>query len=144
MKQKLMRWLQPPVFEGDDTKTSRAGLLNEVILVSIVIVALFTFSSLLGNNTTTSSRIIAALLALLLALSWRMFRSGKITFIAFAMPIAVFIAYTGAIISLGTIRTPMAAGYSFLIVLVVLLFRLPGILVATIASSLAIDRKSVV
>ena len=138
MKQKLMRWLQPPVFEGDDTKTSRAGLLNEVILVSIVIVALFTFSSLLGNNTTTSSRIIAALLALLLALSWRMLRSGKITFIAFAMPIAVFIAYTGAIISLGTIRTPMAAGYSFLIVLVVLLFRLPGILVATIASSLAI------
>jgi len=45
MKQKIVRWLQPPVFEGDDTKTSRAELLNEVILVSIALVALFVFGS---------------------------------------------------------------------------------------------------
>jgi len=138
MKQKIVRWLQPPVFEGDDTKTSRAELLNEVILVSIALVALFVFGSLLGNNTPTSSRIIAALLAVLLALSWRMLRSGKTTFLAFAMPIALFIAFTGANISLGTIRAPMAAGYALWIILVVLLFQLPGTLVATIASSLAI------
>ena len=48
MKQKIVRWLQPPVFEGDDTKTSRAELLNEVILVSIALVALFVFGSLLA------------------------------------------------------------------------------------------------
>ena len=133
-----MRWLHPPVFEGDDAKTSRAGLLHEVILMSIALAALFTFGSLLGKNTPSSSRIIATLLVLLLALGWRSLRNGRITFIAFALPIALFISITGVNISLGTIRTPTAAGYLFWGILVGMLFQLPGILVSTIASSLAI------
>ena len=109
MKQTIMRWLQPPVFEGDDTKTSRAGLLNAVISTSIVLTAVLTFGSLLGENTPTSTRIVATLLLAALALGWRMLRSGRITFVAFALSIVLFICLTAVNIGLGTIRTPMAA-----------------------------------
>ncbi len=133
-----MRWLEPPVFEGDDVKTSRAGLLNEVIFISMAITAMLTLGSLLGKNTPDSARIIATLLLVLLALGWRSLRSGKIAFVALALPIVLFITFTGVSISLGTIRTPMAAGYLFWVILVGMLFQLPGILIASSASSLAV------
>lgn len=122
MKQTIMRWLQPPVFEGDDTKTSRAGLLNAVISTSIVLTAVLTFGSLLGENTPTSTRIVATLLLAALALGWRMLRSGRITFVAFALSIVLFISLTAVNIGLGTIRTPMAAAYLFWVIIVGMLF----------------------
>ncbi len=138
MKQTIMRWLQPPVFEGDDTKTSQAGLLNAVISTSIVLTAALTFGSLLGENTPTSTRIVATLLLAALVLGWRMLRSGRITFVAFALSIVWFICLTAVNIGLGTIRTPMAAAYLFWVIIVGMLFQLRGILVATISCSLAV------
>jgi PAS domain S-box-containing protein len=52
--------------------------------------------------------------------------------------ILLFIFLTGANISLGTIRTPMAATYLYWVILAGKLFQLPGILLSTVAGSLAV------
>ncbi len=138
MKNTLERWFQPPVFEDDEAKTRRASLLSAVMLISMALTALFIFGVFLGANVPTRSLIIGSLLLVALALGWRSMRSGRITLIAFTLVIVSFIFLTAAIISLGTIRTPSAAIYVFWVILVGMLFHLPGILVATIASSLAV------
>ena len=138
MKKTIRRWLQPPVFEGDEAKTRRAGLLSAVMLSSMALAALFIFGAFLGTNVPSSSRIIATLLLAALALGWRGIRSGRITLIAFALSVVIFVFFAGVNFSLGTIRTPSAAIYVFWVILVGMLFDRPGILVATIASSLAI------
>ncbi len=138
VKNVAIRWFQPPVFEGDEEKTRRASLLNELILASLLLTALVIVAALLGSKTPTSTLIIAVLWLILLALSWRMLHSGRINLVAFALPMLFFVALTLTNISLGTIRAPVAAIYVFWVILVGLLFESSGILIAISASSLAV------
>ncbi len=138
MMNTIKRILAPPVFRGDEEKTRRASFLNEVIGINLLFGALITVVALLGSNVPTSSQIIAISLLVMLALAWRILHSGRIDFIAFALSILGFVFLTGANISLGTVRTPTAALYVIWILVVGVLFQLPGILMSTSASSLAV------
>ena len=133
----VKKWLAPPVFQGDDEKTRRASFLNEVICINLLFGALVTVAVLLGSNVPTSSLIIAMSWLVMLTLGWRILHNGRITFVAFALVMLFFVFLTGANISLGTVRTPTAAFYVIWIIVVGVLFHLPGILIATSASSLA-------
>ncbi len=138
MLSKVKRWIAPPVFKGDEEKTRRASFLNEVIGINLFFGALVTVAVLLGNNVPTSSLIIAISWLVTLTLGWRLLHNGRITFVAFPLTILFFVFLTGANISLGTVRTPTAAFHVIWILLAGVLFQLPGILMATSASSLAV------
>ncbi len=134
----IKRVLAPPVFPGDEEKTRRASFLNEVIGINLFFGTLVTVAVLLGDNVPTSSLIIGTSWLVMLTLGWRILHSGRITFVASALVIFFFVFLTGANISLGTVRTPTAAHYVIWILVVGILFQLPGILMATSASSLAV------
>ncbi len=134
----LQRRLAAPVFQGDKEKTRRAALLKLVMSSSLFLTALIIVALLLGQNTPRSSLIIASAWLALLLQGWQLLQRGKVSFVAFALPILFFVFLTGANISLGTIRTPTAAIYVFWVILVGMLFKLPGILIATVSSSLAV------
>jgi len=134
----IKRVLAPPLFPGDEEKTRRASFLNEVIGINLFFGTLVTVAVLLGDNVPTSSLIIGTSWLVMLTLGWRILHSGRITFVASALVIFFFVFLTGANISLGTVRTPTAAHYVIWILVVGILFQLPGILMATSASSLAV------
>ena len=127
----VKRWLAPPVFQGDEEKTRQAGFLNELIGINLLVAFLITAAVFLGNNVSTSSQIIAISWLVMLALAWRILRTGRISFIAFALSILCFVFLTAANISLGTVRTPTTSLYVIWILVVGMLFQLPGILIAT-------------
>jgi PAS domain S-box-containing protein len=138
MFSKINHYIVPPVFQGDEAMTRRAALLNETFFVSALFTVLVILSTLIGNNVPTSSLIIAILWLIILTLFWSMARRGRTNLAAFGLPIALFIAITLSSISLGTIRTPTAGFYIFWGMLVGMLFHVPGLLIATSASSLAV------
>ena len=138
MIDKIMPWLAAPVFEGDEEKTRTAGLLNQAVSASLILTVLVFIGSLIGNNVPASAKVIAGTWFFVLLLSRVLLHSGKVNFVASILTLLFFVFITAANISLGTIRTPTAAIYTFWVVLVGMLFKLPGIVFATISSSIAI------
>jgi diguanylate cyclase (GGDEF)-like protein len=138
MMNTIKRVLAPPVFPGDEEKTRRASFLNEFIGINLLFGALITVAVLLGNNVSTKSQIIVILWLVLLALGWLILHRGRVALVAFTLSAICFVFLTGASISLGTVRTPTTALYVIWILVVGILFQLPGILMAASASSLAV------
>lgn len=138
MRRLLARWLAPPVFAGDQAKTRRAEIFNSFILFSLAMTLLVIAGVVLGNNVPTSALIIALVWLLVLVLSWRLVHAGKLALVSIAVSVVFFMLITLANISLGTIRSPTASIYVFWVVVIGLLFALPGLVLATVASSLAI------
>lgn len=134
----LKNWLAPPVFQGDEEKTRRASFLNEFIGINLLVAALITVAVLLGNNVPTRSQIIVISWLAFLALGWLSLHKGRVALVALSLSVLCFAFLTGANISLGTVRTPTTALYVIWILVVGILFRLPGTLIATGASSLAV------
>ena len=134
----ISRWFAAPAFEGEEEKTRRAGLLNQAIVISLLLAGLFFIGAVIGNNVPVGAKLIALMWFSVLLLSWRLLRGGKVIFVAFTLTVLFFAFLTSVNISLGTIRTPTAAIYVFWVILVGMLFQLPGIVFATVASSLAV------
>ena len=134
----IKRWLEPPVFQDDEAKTRRAELLNLVILISLAITFLAVLAWLFGKNLSPGTLIIGILWLLVLWASRRLLRSGKSGVVEFILIVIFFVAITGAIISQGSIRSTAISFYVFWVILVVMLYSLPGLLIATCVSSLAV------
>jgi hypothetical protein len=135
---RVKRWFAAPVFEGDEEKTRTAGLLNQAIATSLLLSVLIFIGAVIGNNVPSSAKLIAATWIIVLLLSRMLLHRGKANFVAFILTFLFFVFLTAANISLGTVRTPTAAIYTLWVILVGMLFKLPGMVVATISSSLAI------
>ena len=138
MKNTVKRWLQPPVFEGDDARTRRASLLNASIIGVLLYGAAAVAGMLLGGKSPARLVFInVAMMALVLMLR-RLLHAGRVRFAAMALTVLGFVFITSLNINLGTIRTPVAASYLFWVLLAGALFELSGLLLALTASSLAI------
>ncbi len=134
----VREWLAPPLFPNDDEKTQRAGLLNLVILISLAFTAISLLAALLGNSVPNRTlRIVIAWLTLLL-LSIRWLHQGKLRRVELVLTAAFFITITAVNVSQGTVRAPATAIYVFWVTLVVMIYRLPGLLMASCVSSLAV------
>ncbi len=138
MGDRVKRWFAAPVFEGDEEKTRTAGLLNQAIATSLLLSVLIFIGAVIGNNVPSSAKLIGATWIIVLLLSRMLLHRGKAMFVAFILTFLFFVFLTAANISLGTVRTPTAAIYTLWVILVGMLFKLPGMVVATISSSLAI------
>ena len=138
----LVRWLQralaAPMTHADSESARMAGLLRLVILLTAALTCLLSLGAALGSNVPRRAIFLAIFWWPVLGVMWYLLRRGRVRLVAFALPVLFFVALAAVNISLGTIRTPTAGVYVFWVILVGMLFRLPGILLATVASSAAI------
>ena len=127
-----------PDFDNGDLRGYRAGLVNQILTVCLCVTLVLDVGAYLGHNVSASALIIGILwFAVLLCCKW-LLKSGRLILTEVIITVVFFVVITGVNISLGTIRAPFAAFYVFWASMVGLLFGLPGILLATVASSLAV------
>lgn len=134
----IKRWLAPPVFEGDDDKTRQARILDNILITAILLVLTITAGNLIGGRTPVSTSIIDMVILAVSLLLRRWLSFGKIKLVGLTLICAGFILITASNISLGTIRTPTAAMYLFLVLTGGMVFGLKGVLASTLVSSLSI------
>jgi PAS domain S-box-containing protein len=132
------RWLSPPVFDGDPVKTRRAVLLNVIVILGLLRSLMIIVGVMLGHNIPDRSLIFALVWFFLLLLFRRMLHHGKLALVTLGLTVPLFMLLTAAMMSLGTIRTPIAAAYLFWVMLIGTMFQWRGVVMATVASSLAI------
>jgi PAS domain S-box-containing protein len=135
----IMRWLTPPVFAGDEEKTRHAGLINLIGIASLLILLVLVLISLFAGATPLRILIIDICVggpALLLLLGW--VRMGRVTLARFGLVIFGFVFITWITASIGTVREPTASLFVFWLLMTGLLFDLSGIVLGTIAASLAV------
>ena len=134
----IRRWLSPPVFDGDAVKTRQAGLLNVFVIVSFAFLLLVMPGIMLGNNVPHRTLILAVIWFFVILRFRHLLHLGKIRAVTIFLTVPFFLVVTALNFSLGTIRTPTAGVYVFWVVMIGLLFGWRGIVMSTVASSLAI------
>ena len=135
---KIRRWLASPAFEGDQVRTLQARLLNMIGLTCIAFTAAVMAGSLIGGKTPAITLIIDLFASgvILLFLHW--LRQGRFALARAGMVSFGLVYIIGVTASLGTIRTPTASILLFWVLMTGLLYDLKGIVIGTIAASLAV------
>jgi diguanylate cyclase (GGDEF)-like protein/PAS domain S-box-containing protein len=138
MKSFFKHWFSVPGFSGDDEISRRTLWLNAVITFTILFLILIIVGNFLGGrtpgNATAIDIIVLAAVFILRIQLWR----GRIYPVAMGLLCAGFIFVTVVIVTLGTIRTPTTATYLLLVIIAGILFERNGVIIASVASSLAV------
>ena len=134
----MKKWIAPPVFQGDEEKTGRAGLLNLVILISLFITSLTFFALFLRTGIPIKTLIIVFLWLLVLLAGRAWLHSGRLGSVELILGTVFFVAITATNISQGSVRSTTTSFYIFWVALVAILYGLPGLLIGTSLSSLAV------
>ena len=138
LRSRLVAWLSPPDFPGDEERTRRGRLLHVVILGSTIALLLYLLLALLDDTVRPGAAAAnLATLALFLGLNYCLKR-GWVTLAGVGAISLVFTWATLLVIIQGTIRTPATAAYTLVVVLAGALFGWSGTLTACAASSLAV------
>jgi signal transduction histidine kinase len=138
MRLTIKRWIISPIFEHDEIKTYRARLLNAILIGILGLALVSLVGSWLGGRTPTATVMLDVLVVVSCAGLWYWMRRGQIVLASIALLAAGAISITAAVATLGTIRAPATALFLLLVIVGGLLFDLPGILVTTGLSSLAV------
>lgn len=134
----IKRWLAPPVFEGAEEKTRQASLINMVCITSLAFTLAVMVGALMGGKTPVSTLIID-LVACAVTLQFRHWlRSGRVMLARVGMVIFGLVFITAVTADIGTIRTPTAAILLFWVLMTGLIFDRRGIVIGTIAASMAV------
>lgn len=134
----IKRWLAPPVFEGAEEKTRQASLINMVCITSLAFTLAVMVGALIGGKTPVSTLIID-LAACAVTLQFRHWlRSGRVMLARVGMVIFGLVFITAVTANIGTIRTPTAAILLFWVLMTGLIFDRRGIVIGTIAASMAV------
>lgn len=134
----IKRWLAPPVFEGAEEKTRQASLINMVCITSLAFTLAVMVGALIGGKTPVSTLIID-LVACAVTLQFRHWlRSGRVMLARVGMVIFGLVFITAVTANIGTIRTPTAAILLFWVLMTGLIFDRRGIVIGTIAASMAV------
>lgn len=138
MRLQIKRWITPPIFEHDESKTYRARLLNSILIGILALVSIALIASWLGGRTPAATIGVNVLVFVSCAGLWYCMRRGQVALASIGLLAAGAISITAAVATLGTIRAPATALFLLLVIVGGLLFDLPGILVTTGLSSLSI------
>ena len=132
------RIFSPPVFPGEEVKTTRAGLLHTITVSATIGLSLLIIGDLISgiNPALTLSITILLLASLILVHHW--LHSGKIFLSGIALPLIGYLMITGICLSHGTIQTPATAVYIFCVITAGAVFGKKGITISTIACSLGV------
>ena len=138
MKERFQRLFSPPVFEGDEEKTWRASLLNAAIYTCVFVVLLVVVGNLIGGRTPTSVFILDGIMIAVLFIIRMVLTGGRVSLAGTLLIILGIGLISIASASLGTIRTPTTAFLLLFVIIGGLLFGQRGLVLTTIASSLAV------
>ncbi len=138
MRHFLKRWFIPAVFVHDEEKYSRARLLIYVTTAVAIFVLFAILGSILGGNVPQSTLALTAALLILTLISHALALKGRLRLAGILMMVQGYVFITAAVASIGTIRTPVASAYMFLIIVGGAFFARRGIWLTAIASSLSI------
>ena len=134
----LRRWLAPPVFPGDETRTRRAALIHIILLINIVALPLSTLSNLVGGS---APRLLAwtNLMWWLVCLLLLVFlRRGRVAMVSVIYVGLTYLSVTLSLLDIGTIRSPTVAVYALLVIVGGILFDRLGLVITVLASSLSV------
>ena len=138
MRTAFSHWFAPPVFEGDLKRTHQASLLNIILIASILLVLPVFFANFLDPQTPLRNFFIDVLfIAAISYLRYSLYHD-RVTFVALSTLVIAFLAVILTIVSDGTIRTPATSIFLLWVVMATVLFELRGLVLATLATSLAV------
>ncbi len=133
----IRKWLAFPKLEDEESTHRylwlRIGIILGIIYLSLALPLSWTSRTVPRITIFINASVLACMLLLYLIL-----QRGKIIFSGNALTILLYIWITSINASQGTIRTPASSTYIAMIILAGLFFKWRGILIASIASSLAI------
>ncbi len=134
----LPSWLASPVFEGDDEETRQAGLVHMIGWSCIVFTCVVMVSSVLDDTMLPATLLIDMLACMVNAQFLISLRCGRVTLARLGVILFGLVFITLATASLGGIADPTAAIFVFWVLMAGVLFDLIGIVLGTVAASLAI------
>lgn len=138
MMESIKQWFASPVFEDDTEKTRHAGVIHTVLIILQIYILLMIISILMNGRTPVQVLVIDFIGLFLTFLLQFWLKHGGVRLIGFSLLTLMLIFLTLANISLGTIRTPTAAAYLYVVVLAGVLFKRQGVFISITASSLAV------
>ena len=138
IKERIQKWLAPPVFADDEIKTRQAEVTNAATVTVTVFTALVFVGNLLGGRIPLVTMVIDIFIIGLCVVLYFILHKGWVKLAGVGMIAFGTIFVTIGVASLGTIRTPSTAVYLLVVIISGLLFGQVGVLVATALSSLAI------
>jgi two-component system, OmpR family, phosphate regulon sensor histidine kinase PhoR len=137
MRLQIKRWLAPPVFPNDDTKTRRALVLNTTLLTTLALALFLVAGNLAGGKVPLAvSGVDIVIFAVCLVLR-RWTHQGRIGLAGGGLLAVGLAGVTLAIAIMGTTRVPAAGMYMLLVIAAGLLFDLGGLIVMTGLCALA-------
>ena len=138
MMARLRRWLAPPVFPGDESKSRRAILLNSIALTCSGLALLLVAGNLVGGHVPVAVNGVD-LLAVAVCLCARYWAGrGGITLAGVVLLAFGLLAVTAVLALLGTIRAPAAGMYMLLVITGGLLFEVRGLVTMALLCSLSV------
>ncbi len=138
MRKEFRKWLAPPIFEGDEEKTWRAEILNTSIIITLLVIAFILVGSFLGGRIPKVTFIIEGMMFVSFLSLRSLLLRGNIAFVGRVFLSLGIIFLVGIVASLGTVRGPATVGFLLVIIISGLVFSKNGILLNTIATSLAV------
>ena len=134
----MKNWIRPPVFEGEEEKSYRASLLNAILVAGLLFTWLVLIGNLLDRQTPIRNYVIDLVILVLVLHFRRELFKGRIGYVGIGQLVAEYAAIIAIIASDGTVRAPATASFILLVIVAGLLFDTPGVVVATLAASLAV------
>ncbi|MBC8374731.1 MAG: PAS domain-containing sensor histidine kinase [FCB group bacterium] len=138
MKTQLNHLFAAPVFKGDNENTWKAGLLNAIINISLLIMTLVIIGNIIGGRTPTIVFIVDGLMVGAIVLTRVFLINRKLILASILMTSMATLVVAAAAASLGTIRTPTTSSFIVIIIIAGLLFEKKGVVITTITSSLVV------
>ena len=135
---KIKAWFDPPVFAGDEEQTMLVNLLNANMIFINAYLLLVILSYWLGVKMAVGAAAFDGIMffAILIFRHW-LFK-GWIKAAAIGLLVAGFIMITLVTISMGTVTAPATDTYILIVIMAGVFFRQRGVLLSTVATSLAV------
>jgi PAS domain S-box-containing protein len=132
------RWLAPPVFPNDETRTRRAIFLNSILLTSLALVVFIIAGNLTGSNVPVAVNAVDIFFIAMCLILRHWAYQGRIKLAGVGLLAVGLVGITTIIAMMGTIRVPAAGVYMLLVIVAGLLFDLGGMIAMTAICALTI------
>ncbi|MFZ4616606.1 MAG: PAS domain S-box protein [Rectinemataceae bacterium] len=132
------RLLAPPVFPDDEARTRIASLLNIAVLSLVLLDALAICGNFMNGRSASAIQGInySFILLFMIVLYW--IRRGLTRLASITLLAVSFLFLTAIVALIGTVHSPVTLEFVTIVIIAGLCFELPGILLASALSSLAI------
>lgn len=137
MKLSLWRWFASPGNSGDEEDKHRVILMNGMINAGVLFVLLIFCANLFDRYTPLRNYFIDLLILAAFLIARRAMHKGKVVFAGIGTLILGFVLIIASIVSDGTVRSTAVTLLLLVIIISGILYKIKGIVVSTIASSLA-------